>query len=202
MDSFFARMQPWRKPEGSLHLYVLPGDDISDRFVEAQASIAGIERLPLMPGPYLHCTLQRLAEFDDEVAQQDFTRLGDALGAALSEVSAFDLIFGRPEPGEVAVEVWAEPSQAWDALLETSRRAVTQAWASALPAPPVAPHLSLAYATGAVDHAEVAARLADTEPMGVMRVGALHLVSVTVRPERGTFDFTSLANWDLAPATR
>ncbi|RMB62327.1 2'-5' RNA ligase family protein [Tessaracoccus antarcticus] len=197
MESFFARMEPWRKPEGALHLYVLPGDDTIDRFAAAQRSIDGVEHLPLMPEAYLHCTLQRLAEFDDEVAQQDFTRLGDCLGAALSGLPSFDLTFGGPRAGEVAVEVSAASSPEWDGLVTSSRRAIVEAWGHEPPAPPAAPHLSLAYATGSVGHEKVASLLADVEPIGAMRVGAVHLVSVTVRPERGTFDFTSLANWDL-----
>ena len=57
--------------------------------------------------------------------------------------------------------------------------------------------MSLAYATGPVPHDLLAERLAGLDPLGTIRVDRLHLVSVTVRPERGTFDFTSLANWDL-----
>lgn len=201
MESFFERMTPWRKPEGSLHLYVLPGEDAVDRFTAAQAVLEGIDHLPLMPQTYLHCTLQRLSEFDDQVSQRDFSRFGEALSAALSTMPAFDLTFGRPHAGEVTVEVLAEPSRPWDDLLAACRRASQEAWDGALPNPPHAPHLSLAYATGDVDSATVAERLAGVEPIGAMHVDTVHLVSVTVRPERGTFDFTSLANWELLPLT-
>lgn len=202
MENFFARMEPWRKLEGALHLYVLPSDDDAERFQSVQDALEGLQHLPLMPTPYLHATLQRLSQFDDEVAQADFTRLGDALAEVCSELPAFDLDFGRFRAGDVAVESWASPSKDWDSLLAGCRQCVTDVWGSAPPAPPAGPHLSLAYATGPVDDDMVTARLAAVEPLGTLRVSTLHLVSVTARPERGTFDFTALANWDLSGPPR
>lgn len=202
MDSFFERMDPWRKAEGSLHLYVLPSDDEAERFASAQAAIAGIEHLPLMPEAYLHCTVQRLSQFDDEVAQTDYTQLGDALAAFCSQVPAFDLRFLQPQAHAAGVLCQAEDSPAWDALVNGCRTVITDTWGTEPPAPPTAPHLSLAYATGAVETDVVESALGSVEPLGSIAVTRLHLVSVTVRPGRGTFDFTSLANWDLVPTTR
>ncbi|MDO5735711.1 MAG: hypothetical protein Q4P15_04495 [Propionibacteriaceae bacterium] len=201
MESFFARMEPWRKPEGSLHLYVLPGEDETERFTAAQSTLTDIEHLPLMPEAYLHCTVQRLAQFDDEVSQSQYTRLGEALEAFCSGMPAFDLQFRSPQADDVAVACWAADSPAWDALVSGCRDVVTDTWGVAPPAPPASPHLSLAYAKGAVPHDLVESRVADVTPLGTVHVSRLHLVSVTVRPERGTFDFTSLANWDLAPTS-
>ena len=197
MESFFARMEQWRKPEGSLHLYVLPDEDEAQRFAAAQVAIAGIEHLPLMPEAYLHCTVRRLAQFDDEVPQPDYTRLGDALDVLCSRLPAFDLHFRAPQADDVAVGCWAADSPEWDALVAGCEAVVVDTWGVQPPAAPTAPHLSLAYATGTVPHDLIEARLADVAPVGTIRVARLHLVSVTVRPERGTFDFTSLANWDL-----
>ncbi|MGV8846210.1 2'-5' RNA ligase family protein [Tessaracoccus sp.] len=202
MDSFFERMEPWRKAEGSLHLYVLPSDDEAERFASAQAAIAGIEHLPLMPEAYLHCTVQRLPQFDDEVTQADYTELGDALGALCSELAAFDLRFLQPQADAFGVTCQAQASPAWDALVNGCRMVITDTWGMEPPAPPASPHLSLAYATGAVADGVIESRVENVAPMGSMSVSRLHLVSVTVRPARGTFDFTSLANWDLAPTTR
>lgn len=199
MENFFERMEPWRTPEGALHLYVLPADDERERFVAAQQSIYGIDHLPLMPEAYLHCTVQRLAQFDDEVSQTDLTALGTAVQNLCSALPAFDLDFGRPVASNVAVACQASHSGGWDRLVAGCRDIVAEAWGITPPAAPASPHLSLAYASGPVPDAVVAERLAEVEPLGTVRVDALHLVSVTVRPERGTFDFTSLANWDLAP---
>lgn len=198
MENFFERMEPWRKPEGALHLYVLPHGEELDRFVAAQATLADIANLPLMPGPYLHCTVLRLAQFDDEVTQADLTALGTALESLCSGLPSFDLEFGTPSAGETAVVVTASDSRDWKHLVGSCREVVSGTWGTVPPTPPAVPHLSLAYAQGPVPDALLAERLAEVEPLGTIHVRSLHLVSVTVRPERGTFDFTSLATWDLA----
>ena len=43
----------------------------------------------------------------------------------------------------------------------------------------------------------VAPRLDGAAEIGPTRIDRVHLVSVTVRPERGTFDWIELANIDL-----
>ncbi len=197
MKSFFTGMEPWRKPEGSLHFYVLPGEEDRDRFIDAQEALADIDNLPLMPASYLHCTVARLAQFDEDVTQAEYTQLGDALQELCSGLSSFTLDFGAPQAVANAVGSWASPSKDWDALVEGCRRTVSETWGSDAFDSPAAPHLSLAYAKGPVDDAVVTGRITDAQPIGAVHVGTLHLVSVTVRPERGTFDFTELANWDL-----
>ncbi len=197
MESFFTSMEPWRKPEGSLHLYVLPGEDDTDRFIEAQEALKDVDDLPLMPASYLHCTVARLAQFDEDVSQAEYTRLGDALQELCSGLRAFTLDFGPAQADGTAVVCWASPSKDWDRLVEECRRTVAATWGGEAPAPPEAPHLSLAYAKGAIDDDLVSGRLVEAEPIGAVHVRTLHLVSVTMRPERGTFDFTELANWDL-----
>ncbi len=202
MKSFFASMEPWRKPEGSLHLYALPGEEDARRFVEAQEAVAGIDNLPLMPASYLHCTVVRLAQFDEDVTQAEYTQLGDALQELCSGLRSVTLDFGPPQAGDDAVACWASASGDWDALVEGCRRTVAATWGTEPLAPPVAPHLSLAYANASVDNDLVVVRLAGAQPLGAVQVRTLHLVSVTVRPERGTFDFTELANWDLGHEPR
>ena len=189
-------MTPWERNDGSLHLYVLPDDDVADRLVEAQTRLEGIEGLPLMPRPWLHFTVQRLAQFDD-LGNRELTRLSDALTAELDQVSGFTLDLGGPVVHGVAVEVLAAPSAGWDALVEAVRRGAAN-FGGELLSPPYAPHLSLAYATGDVDDDLLRERLADVEPIGRFDVASLGLMSVTVRPELGTFDFVELVSWSLA----
>ncbi len=197
MKSFFESMEPWRRPEGSLHLYVLPSEEDRDRFSTAQEPLAGLDNLPLMPASYLHGTVSQLAQYDEDVSQAQYTVLGEALAATCAGLRPFDLDFGAPQADDGAVGCWASVSQDWDRLVQGCRRTVGEAWGLEAPAPPAAPHVTLAYATGPVDRDDVATRLADAGRIGIVRVDRLHLVSVTVRPERGTFDFTELANWDL-----
>lgn len=124
MENFFERMEPWRQPEGALHLYALPGGDDAERFAAAGRALAGIEHLPLMPEAYLHATVQRLAQFDDEVSQADLTALGAALGKLCATLPAFDLHFGPPVASDVAVVCGASGSMDWDALVSGVREVV------------------------------------------------------------------------------
>lgn len=198
MHSFFEQMEPWDRNDGSLHLYVLPYPSVGERLVAAQSLFADLDALPPMPEPYLHLTLQRLAQFDDELKQADLSRLGSALTHALSRTAAFELELGTPRPDETAVVSTAAPSQGWDALHAAVVSGLAQVLPGELPAPPHAPHVSLAYAVGEVPDDMVAARLSGAGPIGALHVTEVHLVSVTVRPELGIFDFTHLANWELA----
>lgn len=189
-------MTPWERNDGSLHLYALPDDAVADRLSEAQGRLDGLPNLPLMPRPWLHFTVQRLAQFDD-IGQAELSRLCAALGRELDDLAPFDLDLGSPQVHEVAVEVLASPSPGWDALVDAVRRAVVDTFGDAMPERPYAPHVSLAYATGEVDDETLRSRLADTPAVGRLRVDSVGLMSVTVRPEVGTFDWVELAGWSL-----
>lgn len=197
MDSFFERMEPWRKSEGSLHLYVLPAEDERELFFNVQQSLAGIENLPLMPAAYLHATLLRLAQFDEDVSQKEYSRLGREIDEFCATLEPFDLDFGPPVADDVALCCWATATPAWEQLTQGCRATVERAWGVEPFASPAVPHVSLAYAKGMVNGDLVAATLEGVASPGRIRVDKVHLVSVTARPERGTFDFTELANWDL-----
>lgn len=196
MQSFFDSMTPWDHNDGSLHVYVLPDEGVADRIEQLQARIDGVPELPLMPRAWLHFTVNRLAQFDD-LSMAELTRLADALTAELAGVAAFDLEAGAPQVHDVAVECVAEATAGWDALVDGVRRAALATFGGTMPDRPYAPHVTLAYATGDVSDEELGARLEAAPELGRVHVGTVHLVSVTVRPELGTFDFVELANWTL-----
>lgn len=196
MHSFFDAMTPWARNDGSLHVYALPDDGVTDALMAASERLDGLAALPRMPRSWLHFTVGRLAQYDD-LGQAGLTRLADEIGARIAEVPAFELRLGAPEVWGQSVNCSAEPSGAWDRLVTAVRDAASAFSDEPLPPAPHCPHVSLAYATGEVADDEVRARLADAPAVGPVAVRAVHLVSVTVRPEVGTFDWTELANWDL-----
>lgn len=196
MKSFFASMTPWDRNDGSLHVYVLPDDDVADRIGDLQARLDGVDHLPPMPRAWLHFTVNRLAQFDD-LSMADLTRFGGAMSAELASVPAFELLVGPPRVHDVAVECVAEATPGWDALVDGVRRAALSTFGGTMPDRPYAPHVSLAYATGDVPDDALRARLEGAPELGSLHVTTAHLVSVTVRPELGTFDFIELANWSL-----
>lgn len=199
MRNFFESKTPWRKNDGALHLYVVPEDEaFLDRVGQAQSRLEGIPQLPPMPRAYLHCTVQRLAHFDDEVAQAELSVLGAELNERFAALSPFELRFSAPQVRPHAVEYVAQPDPAWDAMVATVRDGAVAAWGGELPAAPYGPHLTLSYATADVPDETVAEALLNVPSPGSLRVDKVALVSVTVRPEIGIFDFTTLADWDLS----
>lgn len=195
MRSFFEQMPPWDRNDGSLHLYALPDDAVRERLDEAAALIDGVPHLPLVPDAWRHFTVRRLAQFDD-LKHAELSRLAEAVTAELEDVAAFDLNVGAPQVQELAVECVAEASRGWEALIGAAGRAAERFGGEVFD-PPHAPHLALAYATGDVEDAEVHRRLESAQAIGTVHIGQVHLVSVTVRPELGWFDWVELANWSL-----
>lgn len=196
MRSFFDYMPPWVRNEGSLHVYALPDDRARDRLAEESLRLDGIVGLPRMPEPWLHLTVSRLSQFDD-LSHAELTRLAEALGREVEGLGAFDVALGAPAAGEHTVGCSAPSSPQWEALVSGVRRAASDTFGGELPPPPHAPHASLAYATGDVDDTLVASRLVGAAEIGLVRIDRVHLVSVTVRPDLGTFDWIELANVDL-----
>lgn len=196
MRSFFDYMPPWVRNEGSLHVYALPDDRARDRLAEESLRLDGIVGLPRMPEPWLHLTVSRLSQFDD-LSHAELTRLAEALGREVEGLGAFDVALGAPAAGAHTVGCSAPSSPQWEALVSGVRRAASDTFGGELPPPPHAPHASLAYATGDVDDTLVASRLVGAAEIGLVRIDRVHLVSVTVRPELGTFDWIELANVDL-----
>ncbi|MCB0885556.1 MAG: hypothetical protein KDB41_01895 [Propionibacteriaceae bacterium] len=196
MRSFFDYMPPWVRNEGSLHVYALPDDRARDRLAEESLRLDGIVGLPRMPEPWLHLTVSRLSQFDD-LSHAELTRLAEALGREVEGLGAFDVALGAPAAGAHTVGCSAPSSPQWEALVSGVRRAASDTFGGELPPPPHAPHASLAYATGDVDDTLVASRLVGAAEIGLVRIDRVHLVSVTVRPDLGTFDWIELANVDL-----
>ena len=196
MRSFFDYMPPWVRNEGSLHVYALPDDRARDRLAEESLRLDGIVGLPRMPEPWLHLTVSRLSQFDD-LSHAELTRLAEALGREVEGLGAIDVALGAPAAGAHTVGCSAPSSPQWEALVSGVRRAASDTFGGELPPPPHAPHASLAYATGDVDDTLVASRLVGAAEIGLVRIDRVHLVSVTVRPDLGTFDWIELANVDL-----
>lgn len=177
-------------------MYAVPDDAVADRLEAFSGQLDGVAHLPRMPRAWLHFTVSRLAQFDD-LPQRELTRLADSFSLALNGLGAFTLDVGAPRASVDSVGCWAASSPAWDSLVTAVREGARSAFPEELPPAPQAPHVTLAYATGDVDDDEVAGRLEGVPSLGEVAVRQVHLVSVTVRPERGTFDWVELANWTL-----
>lgn len=197
MQNFFTEVEDWPRLEGALHLYALPTPEFAERAADAATPLAGIENLPLMPASYFHFTIQRLAQFDDLLSAAQLSELGARLNQVAESTQAFELRFGPLTTTGNSVVAWAEPSQAWDQLADVIRDALTATTSEPLPQGPPGPHLTLAYATGEVSDSQTR-ELLSADALGPCPVAGFSLVSVTVRPELGIFDFITLADWQLS----
>ena len=197
MRSFFDAMTPWPRKEGALHVYALPDDDTRDTLAAISERLDGIEGLPRMPLPWLHLTITRYGQFDG-IGSMPLQDLAEAIDQELVGVGPFDIELGAPTVSGNTVTCEAPSVPEWERLVSGVRRAVSVLGDDEeLPPAPHGPHVTLAYANGDVDDALVTGRLADAPAVGTLRIDRVFLVSVTVRPELGSFDWMELANWSL-----
>ena len=196
MHSFFDSMTPWLRLDGSLHVYALPDEAVVERLIPLSERLDGVAFLPRLPVSWLHLTVSRLAHFDD-LGASELSRLASALDTRISGISAFEVECGAPVVRDGSVVCAAPATTQWDALVTAVRAAAADLSDEPLPNAPQNPHVTLAYATGDVDDSEVARRLEGAAGLGAVPIRRIHLVSVTMRPELGSFDWTELANWEL-----
>ncbi len=181
---------------GSLQLIAtLPAETV-DRLDSLLPQLAS-KHLRAMPLGYLHLPLQRLGDFDSDLTQADYTALGTALNQAYADRQAFSLAFSQPQLVDVGVAVTAEATPEWHNLIAATRRALTQTRKTPLPEAAGSPRIMLLHAIGEIDEAAAAAALQASPALGPVTVAEVALVSMSARPELGTFDYHILANFKL-----
>ncbi len=197
MRNLFADLG-WKKPIGSLQLIATLANETVDRLASLPLRSAPPKHLPAMPLSYLHLPVQQLGDFDTDLAQPDYTALGTALNQAYDGVAAFSLHFTQPQLVDIGVAVVAAATPEWQQLVAASRQALHQSRTAPLPEAAAQPGIMLHHAIGAIDETATAATLQDCAELGPVEVTEVALVSMSARPELGTFDYHVLANFELA----
>lgn len=133
---------------------------VQDHAHKARKRLRDIEGLDLIPGDWLHCTMQGIG-FADEVTPEDLEQITDAVRTRLASVKPVLVTLGSPEPASEGVACWVGPAGALDPVRDAVRAGIGDVWGTAR-VPETREwraHVSIAYASTEMDSAPVAAAL-------------------------------------------
>jgi 2'-5' RNA ligase len=119
---------------------------------QARERLSGFPALDLVPGRWLHLTVQGIG-FADEVSASDLAKITAAAAVPLLEVPAAVITVGAPRAVSEGVASWVSPGGALDPVRETLRAAIgsVRGTAGVPEAAEWSPHVSFAYASADAD---------------------------------------------------
>ena len=121
---------------------------VQDLAARARAVLRDVPRLELVPGPWLHLTVQDIG-FSDEVSGDDLAAITAGARSRLATLSPAAVTIGRARVLDEGIGCDAHPAAALSPARDAVRAAIGDIWAPAR-VPGQAdwwPHVSLAYAT-------------------------------------------------------
>ena len=201
-DFFATTVDDWDDPSGALHAYLLPDDATVDALRPALAALEPLDYLAVQPASGLPATVLRFPSIIAELGADPLRDLEAAVAAAAAGQGPLELTFGEPHPTSDSVLLAANADEGWDSLVELIRRAGKQALGDGadLYAPPFAPHLTLAYATGDGDDARINELLDEAGAcvqLGPVRFGQIAWCAVHQNRFEGTYTFDVLFHTPL-----
>jgi hypothetical protein len=115
---------------------------------KARDRLASLPGLDLIPGQWLHLTMQGLG-FADEVSDSDLSAIISAAQARLAAVRPVSVMIGPPVVASEGVACWASPPRALDPIRDAVRAGIADAWGPGrVPeAAEWSAHVSVAYAS-------------------------------------------------------
>lgn len=200
MRDFFATPAcDWRRPDGSLHLYLLPEDEHRAELARLQDSLPWPDLHARQPADFLHATVLRLPWYLPELDEQQLTAVQAAVAQALSAAPPFVLDFDTVALTDFGVAVSAPSTQGWENLLDSLEAALGRCDVKSVQpgagfSRPSGPHVSLSYgrADAAADElADVVATMSVRQSWSVRR---LELLSVRMRRGEGTYSWENVSS--------
>jgi hypothetical protein len=162
----------------------------------AQARLAGVDGIDLVPGRWLHLSTQDVG-FTDEVTDADLATIAAAARARLAAVEPIAVTIGPIRVVSEGILCWAAPDGALTPLRDAIRAAIAGVWgASRVPDGPAwAPHVSIAYscADGPADPFEAAVDGEDA--VAAMAVGEVKLIRLG--RDKHVYEWETLASVPL-----
>jgi len=115
---------------------------------KARDRLAGLPGLDLIPGQWLHLTMQGIG-FADEVNDADLSAIITAAKARLAAVPPVTVVIGPPAVAGEGVACWASPPRALDPVRDAVRAGIADVWGPDRVPEAVArsAHVSVAYAS-------------------------------------------------------
>jgi hypothetical protein len=115
---------------------------------EARERLVGVPYLDLIPGQWLHLTMQGVG-FTDEVSNADLKAISAAVAPRLAQVQPVTVTLGPPVAAGEGVTCWASPPRALDPVRDAVRAGIADVWGNGR-VPESADwsaHVSVAYAS-------------------------------------------------------
>jgi hypothetical protein len=116
---------------------------------KSRSLLAGLPGLDLIPGQWLHLTMQGIG-FADEVSDADLSAIITAAKAQLAAVPPVTVTIGPPVVAEEGVTCWASPAKALDPVRDAVRAGIADVWGPerVREAAQWSAHVSVAYGPG------------------------------------------------------
>jgi 2'-5' RNA ligase len=172
---------------------------VQELAASAQARLAGLDGIDLVPGRWLHLTTQDVG-FTDEISDADLAAIGGAASARLAAIEPIPVTIGPARVASEGILCWVGPDNALTPMRDAIRVAIADVWGpQRVPDGPAwAPHVSIAYgsADGPADAFEAALDGEDT--VAAMTVDAVTLIRLG--RDQHVYEWETLARVPLGTA--
>jgi hypothetical protein len=130
----------------AVHATFATAAEVQEMAAQASGRLSGIPYLDLIPGRWLHLTMQGIG-FADEVSHGGLKAITSAAAARLAMVPPVTIALLPPGVAGEGVTCWASPARALDPVRDAVRAGIADVWgADRVPeSPDWAPHVSVAY---------------------------------------------------------
>jgi 2'-5' RNA ligase len=188
----------WRPGRRMYTWHITFGDlpAVADLAAAAQARLAGLDGLDLVPVRWLHLTTQGVG-FTDEVSEADVTTITAAAKDRLASVQPLQVTIGPARVASEGIAFRVHPAEALAPLRDALRAAIADVWTTER-VPEAAewtPHVSVAYSrvTGPADIYEAALDGADAA--AEVMIGAVQLIAL--RRDTHLYEWATCAEVEL-----
>jgi 2'-5' RNA ligase len=167
---------------------------------KARDRLAGVDRLDLVPGEWLHLTMQGIG-FADEVDLADLEAIVTAARVRLADVAPVTVAIGAPVLASEGVTCWASPPRALDPVRDAVRAGIADVWgAERVPeAAEWSAHVSVAYAAADGPGEPIEAALGGLDDTAGATVSAVDLIRLG--RDRQMYEWETLARLPLRGPT-
>jgi 2'-5' RNA ligase len=169
---------------------------VQELAASAQARLAGLDGIDLVPGRWLHLTTQDVG-FTDEITDADLAAITGAVCARLAAIAPIPVTIGPARVADEGIVCWAAPDNALTPMRDAIRAAIADVRGAqrVLDGSAWAPHVSIAYgrADGAADAFEAA--LDDEHSVAALTVDAVTLIRLG--RDRHVYEWETLATAPL-----
>ncbi|MCW2929814.1 MAG: hypothetical protein JWM19_776 [Actinomycetia bacterium] len=169
-------MQPGRRIY-TVHATFRDQPPMQELAAKARDRLAGLPGLDLIPGEWLHLTMQGIG-FTDEVDDADLKAIMTAARPKLASVSPVTVSLGPAAVADEGVTCWATPPRALDPARDAVRAAIGDVWGPGR-VPEAAgwtAHVSVAYANADGPGDRYEAALSGLDDVATVTVEAVDLI--------------------------